>query len=547
MVNLPPTCFLASGGQTRVDTGRCASEKCTVRNSGVLPGNAVCCGQVATEPIEAECDGFVYKTRKITACGCIECPEGDEVSIEGDVYVGASDEVVEYLELMVEGLGSTTSLRVNGGKFQTEDVPTGDAITIRYEPGTTEPYLGTVAVVHIVDGVQKYHVPIQLTLKPAPVVVDPTKGATIDVGGSPSTDPALQVTIPPDAIVDVDGNPVQGDVNVFVSFSDPRVEDGLSSAPGEFTYDDDEGETMQLQTFGVVGLHVETSDGQKAYISGQASFKVNVSSLGIPDPVDGEPGTSLWTLDPVSGNWKESTPLTGSTATKRKKRQTGNADTAFSIFPRNIPYINIDKPLLRGRQCYVSVFVYRNEKMTEGISGKRVRIYTKQLSGATYLGQSVAMTDLDGKACLPLACGLKHELIMHRRFRPVASNTHHLPGQFKHSSDSNRVRVEFVSPLIGDITDGSGPVHRYDMNTCPGSTQQDFHFQFYLTEPVPEPGRLDAVELRPNLSLSWYDGYHYEWYDSIWYTACAIGLNIVVSTTGLLILVTVTESENRPR
>ena len=507
-----------------MDTGRCASEKCTVRNSDELAGNPLCCGQVATEVIEAECEGQVFRTRKITACGCIECPQGEEINIDGEVYVDDSDEVVEHLELKIEGLQGSASLTVYGGKFRIEDIASQEVVTFRYTPEISQQYLGTVVVLHVVPGVQSYNVEVQLTPKPEPVVVDPTQGATINVGQSPVTSPAVQISIPPDAIIDGDGNPIQGAVNMFVSFSDPRVENGLSSSPGEFTFQDDEGEAMQLQTFGVVGLHAETPDGQKAYVSGQLDFDIDIRSLGIPDPEDGEPGTSLWTLDSVSGNWKESGPLTGSTSTKRKKRQTGNGVTASGGFPPNIPYINIDKPLLRGRQCYVSVFVYSNENMTAGVPGKRVRIYTKDLSGNTYLGQSSGMTDFDGKVCLPLACGLKHELVMHRRFAPVASELHNLPGQFEYENHPGGARVEFISPLIENITDGSGPVHRYDMNTCPGSKEQDYHFQFYLTKPLPQPGRLDAVELRQNLSLSWYE--YNDWGEAM---ACAIAVNVVVS------------------
>ena len=163
--------------------------------------------------------------------------------------------------------------------------------------------------------------------------------------------------------------------------------------------------------------------------------------------------------------------------------------------------------------------------MAVGISGKRVYIYTKELSGNRYLGQSVGMTGYDGKVCLPLTCGLKHELVMHHRFVPVASETHRLPGHFEYQNHPDRAIVEFTSPLIENIAEGSGPVHRYDMKTCPDSTKQDYHFQFYLTKPLPQPSRLDAVKLRPNLPLCWYETYPYE--GTV--MACAIGINIVVS------------------
>ena len=91
-----PTCFLSPEGETEVDTGRCALGKCTVRNSDELTGNTLCCGQIATEVIEAESEGELFHTMKITACGCIECPEGEEITIDGEVYVEGIEEVVEH-------------------------------------------------------------------------------------------------------------------------------------------------------------------------------------------------------------------------------------------------------------------------------------------------------------------------------------------------------------------------------------------------------------------------------------------------------------------
>ena len=390
-MSLPPTCSLPPTGDTTIDIGQCSGDKCRLRSPDLFTVNTRCCGQVATEWIIVECEGFVYRTRKITSCGCVECPESDEINIDGEVYVKGSAEIVEYLLLEVDGFQGITSRRVSDGKFRIKGIPTDNVVTIRYEPRIVEQYLATVVVIHIVQGVQQYHVAVQLTSKPEPVVLNPKHGASIDVGNSPNTSSALQIHIPPDAVVDGYGNPVKGDVNVFVSFFDPRVEDGLLGAPGEFTYEDAEGETMHLQTFGVVGLHLETTYGQKAYINGQVNFDIDVSSFDIPEVPDsdhGEPTISLWTLNSVSGNWKESGPLqlTGTSREKRTKRQTGNVASASSSFPPYLPYINIDKPLFRGRTCHVSVFVFNNEKMTEVISGEEVRIYTKGLSGNRYLG-----------------------------------------------------------------------------------------------------------------------------------------------------------------
>ena len=130
-----------------VDTGRCSSKKCTLRNSGELASNPMCCGQVAIEVIEVECEGFMYTTRKIIACGCIECSEGREIIIEGGVYLDNTDETVEHIQLNVEGLEKSTSLTVYNGRFRALDIPSHDVVTIRYVPKASEEYMGTLAKV----------------------------------------------------------------------------------------------------------------------------------------------------------------------------------------------------------------------------------------------------------------------------------------------------------------------------------------------------------------------------------------------------------------
>ena len=358
------------------------------------------------------CNEYEYYLSKTTSCGCTECQTSGEITIDGTVVTmvnGQEELVLPDVALMVDN----QSMWARRGKFTWTGAPTEDYVAIRYETqgnGDTT-FLSTVTTVQVIPGLHYYQVPIVLTLRPEPVVVDAKQGALLEVGGSSSMIPAARVSIPPSAVVDETGNIIEGDVNVFVTFSDPRVEDGLATAPGEFTFEDEEGLVRELQTFGVVGLEVQTSSGQSAYISGQSEFSIDTTTLGIPLNDAGEPDALLWTLDPVTGQWVESGPLVNEDG-KRKKRQTAGA-SGSSEFPPNVPYINIDKPLLRDRQCYVSVFVYSNRNMTEGFPGQTVKIYTKDLTGTTYLGQSSGRTGSDGKICLLLACGLTHELVVY--------------------------------------------------------------------------------------------------------------------------------------
>ena len=181
--------------------------------------------------IGVEYGGFVCHARKITSCGCIECSESGTINIDGEVYVDGSDDIAPYLELTVHGLQNTTSQTVDHGTFEIEDLPTDDVVIIKYEPEETiQLYQTTLPAVHIVGGAraQKYIALLRLIPKRKPPVVDLIKGAAIDVGDSPMTNPALKIYIPPGAMVDVNDNLVRDNVHAFVSFCESRIGDGLA-------------------------------------------------------------------------------------------------------------------------------------------------------------------------------------------------------------------------------------------------------------------------------------------------------------------------------
>ena len=123
---------------------------------------------------------------------------------------------------------------------------------------------------------------------------------------------------------DKNGDPVSGNVNVFLSISDPRLPDGLDSASGQFTFQDSEGDTRLLKTFGVVTLLAEDTNGNEVYLSGKATMTLNTDAMGL---TVGE-SVSLWVIDGASGTWRKTVDMmTGSRRRRRRQASMGSTLT----------------------------------------------------------------------------------------------------------------------------------------------------------------------------------------------------------------------------
>ncbi|KAI0210648.1 hypothetical protein LSAT2_004598 [Lamellibrachia satsuma] len=134
---------------------------------------------------------------------------------------------------------------------------------------------------------------VVLQAKPYPVQLNAPLGGAIrtsSVAGSPT------VTIPANSIVDADGNPYNGPVKVYPTFADPRDLDSISDAPGGFSFQNEEGESQELQTNGVLGLFFEDDNGKPLQLSGKTTL--TLESGQSRDRKDGCWESGLLRVDP---------------------------------------------------------------------------------------------------------------------------------------------------------------------------------------------------------------------------------------------------------
>ena len=448
-IALPPTCKVTLDGVKvrSVNVGRCNNVPCVMRTSS--DSGSLCCIPSGTRQLQVECDGFSYEVSQVVSCGCAKCINNKNVTVSGRASSGGAGDTNVYV------LYDDVTYNVTNSQFLFEATPQAGHVVFQVKSSAFMPQLVTLDVS---EGVSQIYIEVSLVVRPNPDVIDVATGAELNVT-TPGMSSAVSVTIPYDSFQDKNGDPVSGNVNVFLSFSDPRQSDGLDSAPGQFTFQDSEGETRLLKTFGVVTLMAEDMSGNEVYLSGKATLKFDAEALGI------EVGESvfLWSIDSASGQWQKSGELTYSGSLRRRRRQTiiSNTLNGETEIPRRRPFINIDI-YIPTPVCYVFVYVYYGGDFSVPMSGERVNAYT--IENGRFIGSTSAISDQNGRACLLVACGLKHIVKLFSRGGIIVHSTHSLPDVFPFNNTVNG--FEFTAtPPANEVDSVNGPVFRSESRT----------------------------------------------------------------------------------
>jgi endo-1,3-1,4-beta-glycanase ExoK len=114
--------------------------------------------------------------------------------------------------------------------------------------------------------------------------------------------PAGTVTIPPRALVDGGGQPIDGDVRVSFSAFDVTDPRQYRNAPGDFTARMRDGSIRQLETFGVFEVYVEDARGRRADLRRGTLAEVE---LGVPERLRPPKTVGSYSFEAASGLWVE--------------------------------------------------------------------------------------------------------------------------------------------------------------------------------------------------------------------------------------------------
>ena len=503
---LPDMVYLGSGCTAHVDgedaiafnIGVCAGSTCSFKDGSDSTG--MCCEMKTSDIITVNCNTFSYNISRILTCGCGECSDAVDVEVSGYVKFVNADDPATHInpdKRLAFYVGSNLYWTEDDGYFNQIVTAVDDRIVLQFRGGFAENYIPNIATILSENGKTTYETLVLLLILPEPITLDPNVENVLMFGTSGGMSPMANLTIPANSMTLEDGTLLDASMTVlaYPTFDDPRLDDGLALAPGEFTTVDSDGVLQNFITGGVLGLQLYVEGtGQIVILPGNVKFDLDLSQS------DG--GLSTWRLNQQQGNWDD--PITvGGGDGRRKKRQTGDGSTSTS-FPSDGPVrkINYDK-VDASRRCYLRVYVFRDANCTIPAANIPVCIYTKNFDGTTTVSKTIGYTDSSGAACIFLPCERQHEILLNSQFDYQTSDSHSLPSSFVFNNQLNK-RVKFTSPSItsASVVSGDGPV--YDSPTaCRDQSGQDYHFKFFFTN-YPKPGKLTPTEPRPGLNDSWY-------------------------------------------
>lgn len=218
---------------------------------------------------------------------------------------------------------------------------------------------------------------VQLLPLGEPLAFLAEQGGTFDKGN-------VRVTIPPGAIVDSNGRPVSGTVQVTIVPLDPTTQLSLSPGPLEGTTAADS-ERVMLESFFMAEVSL-SSRGSPVQLAPGATARLE---FVLPSSIASglQPGESIpaWWLDLEAGLWREEGAGTVQPSTLRPGQLAWVADV------HHFSWWNSDKPWW-DKSC-VNVQVVDSS----GQPVPNVRVYA---TGVSYAGISYPVyTGLDGRAC----------------------------------------------------------------------------------------------------------------------------------------------------
>ncbi len=127
--------------------------------------------------------------------------------------------------------------------------------------------------------------------------VSAAAGGTVNVG-------AAQVLLPAGGIVDANGQPYTGTVNLYGVFLDPQSADMQQRMPGNLTAIRENGGAAVLATYGMIGVELESPAGASLNIAPGFQAEIQIPLAG--DFLTKAPASiPLWHFDNQRGRWIE--------------------------------------------------------------------------------------------------------------------------------------------------------------------------------------------------------------------------------------------------
>ncbi len=235
---------------------------------------------------------------------------------------------------------------------------------------------------------------VRLLGLPPPIPFDATLGAVLDQG-------PIHVTIPPNAVVDANGEPVTGVVDATVLPLDPTTDLAFAPAPLEA-----DGGAVGLDSLSMTEVTLWKSS-QRVQLAPGAKATLE---LVLPDGAVAQVGESIaaWWLDLDAGIWHEE----GAGIVQDSAAEPGKLSWVVEV--GHFSWWNCDRPWT-DKHCFVVPVTSANGMVP--VSGMRV-----QAEGTSYTGSSPpATTGADGTVCTNIKLDSTAEIRVGPAFFPLVT------------------------------------------------------------------------------------------------------------------------------
>ncbi|CAH1784013.1 unnamed protein product [Owenia fusiformis] len=334
-----------------------------------------CCGPTKQISFTLRCEGFRLKLVETFRCGWKVCnqfnnPTTGGVSIQDNsvTFYGRAFDVEDSSTPLMFGSvtvgGIHTTYTSFTGNFQFA-VPQGQSrivvnVKVRFIP---QNLVETTKVFHIPAGhIGIFYKDIPMMHKPEPVIIDTSNTNRINL--APENDePLAEILISnKDSLFTFNGQPYRGKLNAFVNFVDTRSLSSLDTMVGDLTFEDKEGNTGLLQTFGMFRLSFEDFEGREVKMEGTIDAAIKAEFV---ERSSGGERANLYSFNEKTGRWEGASRMSRG---RRTKRAQANFDSTFlvgNIVITDRYWINFDNPNLN--YCFINMRTYTDATFTTEI------------------------------------------------------------------------------------------------------------------------------------------------------------------------------------
>ncbi len=300
-------------------------------------------------------------------------------------------------------------------------------------------------------------VPARVIMVPAAntVTISADDGATQRSGDS-------AVTIPPGSLVDADGNPVTGDVELTATFIDPST-DEVEAFPGSFDDAQTEGgEDVTLESFGFA-IYELTQDGEEINLAPGSDAEIEyVLPDNAQDRFQVGDTIPLWEFDEETATWIERGQGEVGVASD------GSGRLAWFATVDHFSSWNCDVPI-DEKSCVSGRVISDGEPVV----GAEVVAY-----GVDYNGTNGAHTDADGMFCIDVKrdSTVRIDVRLNAAAAAVATRQIVIPDYASSCNegiceDTGDIELELDSCVRGRVVaDDGGPMPLEVVYVAPGVT-----------------------------------------------------------------------------